>query len=129
MASPTPCNCLHCLDGVPTQYKVIVSGTTNRDCSECAGFDGTYILDRSTDQCSWTTNFTSFCNYTWMTLSIAGDCSGRTFTLGVGPPDELTNPFTYVKSDAPVCWPESEYTLQYHEQPFFPNTQCHWPAT
>src|SRR5262245_18603676 len=79
----TPCDCSVCPDGTPKQWKVTLSGVTNGVCTQCASFNGDFILDRqAVPGCLWSYSIPgSPCGYPALSLAISK--SGSTYRLSV----------------------------------------------
>src|SRR5713226_10588550 len=95
MPTPGPCDCLLSANGVPQQFRVVLSGISNHLCTSCANLNGTYVLDLVNvgSTCKWTKSITPTCMLTALELSVTGNpCDGLTVSLGFTPghPLELT---------------------------------------
>lgn len=71
--SPVPCracisNCLGCSDGGPDVMKIVLAGSSNEDCSGCAGYNGTYFCGLVSGSgvsgrgCKWSYAFNGVCS-------------------------------------------------------------------
>src|SRR5438105_433383 len=74
----TPCDCAYCPDGVPQNWQVTISGTSNNTCAQCTNINGVYTLVRGTDVvggCRWGGPGMS-CSYTFQLTIGAGATPG-----------------------------------------------------
>src|SRR5260221_9933729 len=60
----TPCDCLLSVSGLPDQWSVLISGTTNAACIHCSGYDGTWVVAHNfmIGSCTWMHGWSVMCN-------------------------------------------------------------------
>ena len=73
---PSLCDCTAAPNGVPYQFKVTLSGTTNGTCTTCSSLNGDYILTYQ-GSCVWNVNLTpAICGWRQITLSVSQNADG-----------------------------------------------------
>lgn len=71
-----PVRCERCSGNTPEQLEVVLAGIVNDLCNDCAGLNGTFVLDRldPDDSCIWTYYLPSeICNQISLSAQLLGD--------------------------------------------------------
>lgn len=82
--NPRICDCGCGPDGVPTRWRVTISGVTNGTCLTCSGYNGTYVVPTGGGSCAWQLDVGEKCAGGGRYLFLGTNSVANTLTLVIG---------------------------------------------
>src|SRR5262245_43448307 len=119
---PNLCLCTPCVNGIPYQWKVSISGTTNGSCTGCGNANGDFILNYISS-CNWSLGVGGICQSSGtLKLSFAANASGGVdMTVEF---DTRGGATQWTATNLPDCLSPTSLTLVGSG-----TADCNWPST